>query len=85
MTVGQIFTKIGNFIENRHIFMLLNCNCAKLANFENFKTCLGAVFSWTQCRIQTVSVWAYPSDTKGLIPPKLPCIVHQRVRIMLLI
>jgi len=24
MTVGQIFTKIGNFIENRQIFMLLN-------------------------------------------------------------
>ena len=36
MTVGQIFTKIGNFIENRQIFMLLNCNCAKLANFEVF-------------------------------------------------
>jgi len=35
MTVGQIFTKIGNFIENRQIFMLLNCNCAKLANFED--------------------------------------------------
>jgi len=36
MTVGQIFTKIGSFIENRQIFMLLNCNCAKLANFEDF-------------------------------------------------
>jgi len=36
MTVGQIFTKIGNFIENRQIFMLLNCNCTKLANFEDF-------------------------------------------------
>jgi len=34
MTVGQIITKIGNFIENRQ--MVLNCNCAKLANFENF-------------------------------------------------
>jgi len=34
MMVGQIFTKIGTFIENRQIFMLLNCNCAKLANFE---------------------------------------------------
>ena len=44
MTVGQIFTKIGNFIENRQIFMLLNCNCAKLANFEDFKTCLGGRF-----------------------------------------
>ena len=51
MTVEPIFTKIGNFIENnRQIFMLLNCNCAKIANFEDFKTCLGwAVFSWTQC------------------------------------
>jgi len=36
MTVGQIFTKTGVFIENRQIFMLLNCNCAKVANFENF-------------------------------------------------
>jgi len=36
MTVGQIFTKIGNFIEKRHIFMLLNCNRTKLANFEDF-------------------------------------------------
>jgi len=36
MTVGQIFTKICIFIENRQIFMLLNCNCAKLANFEDF-------------------------------------------------
>jgi len=34
MTVGHISTKIGNFIEKRQIFMLLNCNCAKLANFE---------------------------------------------------
>jgi len=44
MMVGQIFTKIGNFTENRHIFMLLNCNCAKLANFEDFETCLGGPF-----------------------------------------
>jgi len=36
MMVGQIFTKIGNFIENRQVCMLLNCNCAKLANFEDF-------------------------------------------------
>jgi len=36
MTVGQIFTTIGNFIENRHTFMLLNCNCTKLANSEDF-------------------------------------------------
>jgi len=49
MTVGHIFTKIGIFIENTQTFMLLNCNCAKLANFEDFKLCLGAVFSWTQC------------------------------------
>jgi len=35
MTVRQIFTKIGSFIENRDVFMLLNCNCAKLANFED--------------------------------------------------
>jgi len=38
------FTKIDNFIENRQIFMLLNCNCAKLPNFEFFKTCLGRPF-----------------------------------------
>ena len=37
MTVGQIFTKIGSFIENRQMLMLLNCNCPKLANFEDFK------------------------------------------------
>jgi len=50
MTVGQVFTKIGTSIENRQIFMLLNWNCAKLANFENFKACLGgAICSWTQC------------------------------------
>jgi len=42
MAVEQIFTKIGNFIENRQ---MLNCTCAKLANFEDFKTCLGGVFS----------------------------------------
>jgi len=36
MMVGHIFTQIGIFIENRQIFMLLNCNCAKLANFEDF-------------------------------------------------
>jgi len=44
MTVGQIFTKICNFIENRHTFMLLNCNCAKLANSEDFKTLLRGPF-----------------------------------------
>jgi len=36
MMAGQIFIKIGNFIENRQIFMLLNCNCTKFANFEDF-------------------------------------------------
>jgi len=36
MTMGQIFTKIGSFIENRHIVMLLTWNFAKFANFENF-------------------------------------------------
>jgi len=36
MTVGQIFTKIGTFIGNGQIFMVLYWNCAKLANFENF-------------------------------------------------
>jgi len=44
MTVGQIFTKIGNFIENRQIFMLINCNCAKLANFEIFIHAYGGAF-----------------------------------------
>jgi len=41
MTAVPIFTKIGTFIENRQIFMLLNCNCAKLANFENFEHAWG--------------------------------------------
>jgi len=36
LTVGQIFTKIGNFIENRQIFIQLNFNCTKLPNFEDF-------------------------------------------------
>jgi len=36
MMVGQIFTKIRNFIENRQTFMLLNCKSAELANFEDF-------------------------------------------------
>jgi len=36
MTVGQIFTEIGIFIENGQIFMPLNCHCAKVANFEDF-------------------------------------------------
>ena len=44
MTVGLIFTKIGNFIENGQIFMLLNCNRAKPANFEYFKNMLRGPF-----------------------------------------
>ena len=36
MTIGQIFSKIGNFIENRQIFTQLNCNCANVPNFEDF-------------------------------------------------
>jgi len=45
MMVKLIFTKIDNFIQNRQIFMLLNCDCAKLANFEHFKTCSRGRFS----------------------------------------
>jgi len=30
MTVGQIFNKIGSFIKNKQIFMLLNCDCEKI-------------------------------------------------------
>jgi len=53
MTVKLISTKIGNFIENRQIFVLLNCNCAKLGNFEHFTTCSwGAVFV-AQCSYHT--------------------------------
>ena len=52
-TEGQIFTNIGNFIENRQKFMLLNCNCAKLANFDHFKTCLGGQFFRGQCSLHT--------------------------------
>jgi len=37
--VKLISTKIGNFIENRQIFVLLYCNCAKLSNIEHFTTC----------------------------------------------
>jgi len=43
-----LLTKIGNVIENRQIFMLLNSNCGKLANFKDFKHAWG-VLSWTQC------------------------------------
>jgi len=60
MTIGLIFTKIGSFIQNRQTFtfMLLNCNCVKLANFEDFQTCLGGRFLWTQCRTR--------HDTEGI-------------------
>jgi len=51
MAIGQIFTKIGNFIDNREIFMLLNGSCAKLANLEDFTHAWGGVFSWTQCKL----------------------------------
>jgi len=34
MTVGQIFTKVGSFTENKQILMLLNCNCSKPANYS---------------------------------------------------
>ena len=44
MMVWQIFTKTGIFIENGQIFMLLNCNSAKLANFEDFEAFLGGIF-----------------------------------------
>jgi len=58
MTVGQIFTKIGSFIENRHKLMLLHCNCTKLANFEDFfkRAWEGGVFSWTQCKMSVYTV-----------------------------
>jgi len=56
MTVGRIFTKIGSYIENRQIFMVLNCNCPKLTNFKDFKTCLGGRFLWTQCKISQHAV-----------------------------
>jgi len=49
MTVRQIFSKIDNYIENRQIFMLVNSNCTKLANFEDFLNMLRGRFLWTQC------------------------------------
>jgi len=72
MMVCQVFTKIGNFIENRQIFILLNCNCSKLAKFEDFSTCLGAVVTWTKCIIIFVNsaVSAVTSFPKQ--PPPLP-------------
>jgi len=44
MTVGLSFTKIGRFIEKRQGFMMSSCNCAMLANFEDFKPCSGGRF-----------------------------------------
>jgi len=44
MTVGQIFTKIGNFIENRQIFMLFIIEQSLLI-LKIFKhTCRGPFF-----------------------------------------
>jgi len=37
MMVGQIFTKIGNFIENRQTFMLLIVNAQSLLILKIFK------------------------------------------------
>jgi len=54
MTVGQIFTKIVSFI-NRQIFVLLNCNCAKLANFEDFLNMLRGPFFRRQCSYTNMS------------------------------
>jgi len=55
MTVEQIFTKMGIFIENRQIFTQLNCNCAKLPNFEDFETRLGGRF-FVDCLCNDVSL-----------------------------
>jgi len=41
MTVGQIFTKIGNFIENRHIFMLLHCSAQNLLILKTLQMLTG--------------------------------------------
>jgi len=71
MTVGKIFTKIGNFVENRQIFMLLNCNCTKLANFWRFLNMLGAVFSWTQCSSRSsISSSSSSSSSKVMVYQK---------------
>ena len=58
MTVRQIFTKIGIFIKNRQI-MLLNWNCAKLANFENFKHAWGPFFRGQSVYISTICILWY--------------------------
>jgi len=36
------------------ILKLLNCNCAKLSDFEHNKTCSGGRFSWTQCSLMGI-------------------------------
>jgi len=59
MTVGQIFTKFDNFIENRQIFTQLNCNCTMLANSEDFKTCLGGPFFHGHSVYHKVHIWCY--------------------------
>jgi len=85
MTVGQIFTKIGNFIENRQVFMLLNCNCANVATFEHFQTCLGAFFRGRSVDLgpsHIVSDGAQLALGKGAQqPPRLfgPCLCGQTV------
>jgi len=58
MKVGQIFTKIGSFIGNRQIFMLLNCNCAEHPNFEDFKHAWGRFFRGLS--VETVSIARLP-------------------------
>ena len=66
MTVGQIFTKIGSFIENKQIFMLLNCSGAKHANFEDFKHAKGSrFFSWTQCTFSNNKASALAIQNSG--------------------
>jgi len=37
VTVGQIFTKFGNFIENRHIFTQLNVIAQSVLILKIFK------------------------------------------------
>jgi len=58
MTVGEIFTKSGNFIENRQIFfMLLNCTVIAqiLLILKIFKHAQGGHFLWTRCTTPMVT------------------------------
>jgi len=85
MTVGQIFIKIGNFIENRQIFILLNCNCAKLANFKDFKTCLGSRFfrgHSVYCLPNELTVLALITFRVSRRPREMYC-VHARLCVCL--